>query len=288
MYECATGLPPFTAANFTELSSRINSGEYTPATSHNPQLSKRLDRIIERAMSLEPAKRFKDLRELGRELLLLAGQRTRITWGLSFGEAKPTLSSGPGGYAPGVSAPPPRTSVTDAGDVRRAVVRRRALAVAPLVLLGAGLVGWYAGAFHRAAKTSSANVRPQVAHSEPLAVNSESAPTAVAKPPEAPGLPEHGDTPWIPIAVPVAAPTPEPVATAKRPSTPARDAHTPRTTADQTSGSSRSRAAAGGGRKAAPVRPASDQDADWMLPPANVRPASGDPDFSANGAPIFD
>ncbi|HEY8945477.1 MAG TPA: hypothetical protein VIM73_14510, partial [Polyangiaceae bacterium] len=33
--------------------------------------------------------RFKDLREMGRELLFLAGQRTRITWGLSFGDVHP-------------------------------------------------------------------------------------------------------------------------------------------------------------------------------------------------------
>ena len=52
-------------------------------------------------MSLDPEQRFKDLREMGRELLLLAGQRTRITWGLSFGEAHPTLTSGQVTHAAG-------------------------------------------------------------------------------------------------------------------------------------------------------------------------------------------
>jgi hypothetical protein len=61
----------------------------------NPELSKRLARIITRSMSLDPAQRFKDLREMGRELLFLAGQRTRITWGLSFGDVRPATSGGP-------------------------------------------------------------------------------------------------------------------------------------------------------------------------------------------------
>jgi len=55
-----------------------------------PQLSKRFERIILRAMSLDPTQRFADLRALGRELLLLAGQRTRVTWALSFGDVPRT------------------------------------------------------------------------------------------------------------------------------------------------------------------------------------------------------
>ncbi len=59
-------------------------------------------------MSREPERRFKDLREMGRELLVLAGQRTRITWGLSFGDVKDTLaSSAQGRSANGNSAASP-------------------------------------------------------------------------------------------------------------------------------------------------------------------------------------
>jgi hypothetical protein len=84
MYECVTGVTPFRASSLLELSSVIGSGKYTPPSTHKPGLSRRLERIIERAMSLNPESRFKDMRELGCELLTLAGQRTRITWGLSF------------------------------------------------------------------------------------------------------------------------------------------------------------------------------------------------------------
>jgi hypothetical protein len=133
MYECATGCTPFTGTNFSDLSKLITSGQYTPLSTRNPELSKRLSRIIERAMNLDPEKRFKDLRELGRELLTLAGQRTRITWGLTFGDAKPTLPSRPGAYIAGggsASSPPPRWR------------RPRGLAlaaIAPVLLAGIGL-----------------------------------------------------------------------------------------------------------------------------------------------------
>jgi tRNA A-37 threonylcarbamoyl transferase component Bud32 len=86
MYECATGVAPFRASSLIELSNLIGSGQYTPVRAHKPKLSPRLERIIDRAMSLDPEDRFKDLREMGCELLQLAGQRTRITWGLSFGD----------------------------------------------------------------------------------------------------------------------------------------------------------------------------------------------------------
>jgi len=87
MYECATARAPFSASSLPELMRLIGAGQYVPPQTYNPNLSKRLVRIITRAMSLDPAQRFADMRELGRELLQLAGQRTRITWGLSFGEA---------------------------------------------------------------------------------------------------------------------------------------------------------------------------------------------------------
>jgi len=56
----------------------IGAGQYPLPSSIRPEISKRLERVIVRAMSMDPADRFKDLREMGRELLVLAGQRTRI------------------------------------------------------------------------------------------------------------------------------------------------------------------------------------------------------------------
>jgi len=127
MYECVTGVNPFGASTFAEIFKLIGAGESPPPSAARPQLSKRLERIIMRAMSVEPAHRFKDLREMGRELLLLAGQRTRITWALSFGElergSKPAAGSSPFDSRPSsASSTPPHG-------------RRRWLLAAPLLLV---------------------------------------------------------------------------------------------------------------------------------------------------------
>jgi eukaryotic-like serine/threonine-protein kinase len=131
MYECATGTNPFQATTFPEIFRLIGAGEYPRPSSSRPQISKRLERIIMRAMSLDPAARFRDLRDMGRELLQLAGQRTRITWSLSFGELERPKANGARdsqGAAPPTSPP---------GDAAR---RRRLARWAPLPLLAAALL----------------------------------------------------------------------------------------------------------------------------------------------------
>jgi serine/threonine protein kinase len=106
MYECVTGNNPFNASNFAEIFQLIGSATYAAPSVTRPQLSTRFERIILRAMSLDPAERFADLRELGRELLQLAGQRTRVTWALSFGDVpRTTLANA---RIPQVAVPPTR------------------------------------------------------------------------------------------------------------------------------------------------------------------------------------
>jgi serine/threonine protein kinase len=83
--ECATGKNPFEGNNFAEVVALITSANYAPLAELCPRLSKRFVAIIERAMNVDPHSRFEDMRAMGRQLLLLAGQRTRITWGLTFG-----------------------------------------------------------------------------------------------------------------------------------------------------------------------------------------------------------
>jgi serine/threonine-protein kinase len=98
LYECAVGLNPFIADTATEAVRRIVAGEYPPLSRDEARPSEPLVRIVERAMSLEPENRYPDLKALGRELLMLAGERTRMTWSLSFGEvrAAPLLRRGLG------------------------------------------------------------------------------------------------------------------------------------------------------------------------------------------------
>jgi serine/threonine-protein kinase len=86
LYECATGVNPFLADSVAETAQRVTSGQFAPISEQAIRPSRRLQAIIERTMSLDPNQRFRDMRALGQELLQLAGQRTRITWGLTFGE----------------------------------------------------------------------------------------------------------------------------------------------------------------------------------------------------------
>jgi serine/threonine-protein kinase len=86
IYECATGINPFMADTVLETARRVTTGDYPRLAEQPVRPSRRLSSIIERAMNIEPSQRFSDMRALGQELLNLAGQRTRITWSLTFNE----------------------------------------------------------------------------------------------------------------------------------------------------------------------------------------------------------
>jgi serine/threonine-protein kinase len=92
MYECLTGKNPCDGESFADTLRIITTGDYASPTKYKPQLSRHMTNVVERMMSLDPADRFSDLRALGRELLLLAGKRTRIQWDLTFGESTSALS----------------------------------------------------------------------------------------------------------------------------------------------------------------------------------------------------
>jgi hypothetical protein len=84
LYECTTGVKPFLADTVAETVLRVGAGQFVPISEQAVRPSARLQAIIERAMRLDPSERFPNMRALGHELLRLAGQRTRITWGLTF------------------------------------------------------------------------------------------------------------------------------------------------------------------------------------------------------------
>jgi serine/threonine protein kinase len=133
LYECATGVNPFASAgNPGEVARRVAAGKFEPIWSHKVPLSRRLIAIIERAMHVDPAQRFPDVRALGRELLLLAGQRTRVTWGLSFSEI---ATSHPGKPA----FLPVRAATSNARPV---TWRRVAYAAAPVLVVVLSVVAW--------------------------------------------------------------------------------------------------------------------------------------------------
>jgi serine/threonine-protein kinase len=294
MYECATGCTPYKASAFADLSRLIVSGQYTRPNMQKPELSRRLARIIERSMSLYPQERYKDMREMGRELLTLAGQRTRITWGLSFGEVHKdgtlvhvggTGADGRGGEMPlhdgdgADGAPPP----AHAPRRKRAVA---ALLLAPLLLLFVTFVAWRAGmvSFHssreRGAATSQANPSGLTDSAHAAAAGSP-ADTSVHVSLTVPALPSPlaGPAPEAPAVVaaadlPVAKPAPPSRSIDSRPARADAAPNTVRRSA---------RPAAAPARRPA----GTEAEPEWALPAAGSG-GQVNPQVGANQSPILD
>ena len=86
LYEAVTGINPFMAETMDEVMQKVTRGDVVPVLARNSAVSRAFARIIGRAMKRDPSERYPDLRAMGRELLQLSGHRTRITWGLTFGD----------------------------------------------------------------------------------------------------------------------------------------------------------------------------------------------------------
>jgi protein kinase-like protein len=131
MYECARGVNPFSLGDSRAVLQRITTGDVEPLSSRKPSLSKPLIALIERAMHVDPARRFPDMLALGQELASAAGHRTRITWGLGARE-----SSVQHGDA---ALPRPQLGAVPSRRPRRRAARLGALAAMALV---GGLALW--------------------------------------------------------------------------------------------------------------------------------------------------
>jgi tRNA A-37 threonylcarbamoyl transferase component Bud32 len=296
MYECATGVAPFRASSLLELSNLIGSGQYTPATTHKPELSQRLARIIERAMSLDPQDRFKDMREMGCELLTLAGQRTRITWGLSFGDVRfsdigDIKETVPSRREPR-QVPLRRSGVPAAREERKPRVSVPFIGIV-LLLFVAGLVAptvWRrfsrpmvsvpaAPVGGMTAARSTAEGAPTAAAAAPGGVGGGNAGVAAGARPSVPsptiGSPEPPAVVLVPPKDPGLA-----LASGRDVQLPSRQAAiqgTMRRTARPTASAVR--------------RTATEAEPEWALPPAGGPPhpaKAGDTQFGANEAPILD
>jgi serine/threonine-protein kinase len=280
--ECATGKNPFEGNNFAEVVGLISSARYVPIGDVNPRLSKRFVAIIERAMSLDPRNRFEDMRAMGRQLLMLAGQRTRITWGLTFGQE----GRGPLALAtfdrrtldvPVVPAPPPRR--------KRATVAL----IAGVALLSAGVTTLFVSE-DRSLEAAGAQARAPERPRGEMTVVMPSTPTAEEPAPE----PVHAPEPPAP-----------PVADAREDKAPANDTEEPAPApvdADSKKDTNKKRVAAALTRKQTAkvvtpkrraTRPAAatvdDTEADWEIMMSS-KPSGSRPEFEvgSNNAPILD
>jgi serine/threonine-protein kinase len=85
LYECVTGQPPFAGESLLSILNSIAAGEFTKPSSVRFDVSEVMERAILRAMNPDPALRYDHVRDLGRELLEVAGVRAQMLWGRSFG-----------------------------------------------------------------------------------------------------------------------------------------------------------------------------------------------------------
>jgi serine/threonine-protein kinase len=87
LYECVTGLLPYGGSNLAAIFQSIVTGAYQPPRAYRADLPDDFQAVITRAMSLQPADRFPDLRHMGRALLPFATPRTQLLWRDQFSEA---------------------------------------------------------------------------------------------------------------------------------------------------------------------------------------------------------
>lgn len=284
--ECVTGKNPFEGSNFAEVVKLITTAQYPALAELNPRLSKRFIAIVDRAMNVDPNNRFSDMRAMGRQLLLLAGQRTRITWGLTFGQEGrgplPLATLDRPSLPQHVAAPPPRK--------RRAT----AMLIAGVAVLSASLTSLFlapnrddhAEPQAQAPSSTPAETRTVVMPNAPEESNRQSPPLTPSPSPLAPELepmvartlPTDEDDEGLretPAARNTSEPTRKPQRVVRREPErkPVARPAPPR-------------------RKPQPqqVSRPDDETADWELNLASKASASSQPDFEvgSNNAPILD
>ena len=74
LYECATGVKPFTGNSPYSLMHAIVTAKIAPPSAFDPALPPEFDEVVLRAMNRDPAKRFESVREMGARLFAV-GER---------------------------------------------------------------------------------------------------------------------------------------------------------------------------------------------------------------------
>ncbi|MDB4931785.1 MAG: putative serine/threonine-protein kinase pknH, partial [Myxococcaceae bacterium] len=80
LYECATGQKPFDAEALFALLKRVVEGDAPAPRSLRAELPAAFERMIVRAMRVEPGDRFSSVEALAAELVTFAGAPARTTW----------------------------------------------------------------------------------------------------------------------------------------------------------------------------------------------------------------
>jgi len=168
LYECVTGRIPYEGTSLASIFQAILRAEYPPARNHRGDLPEAFEAIIARAMAIEPAARYPDVREMGRALLVFASEKARLLWSGHFdggrreGEAERARAPMPvTAQTPGPPpAPRPVMTVSLAGD-RATPLPPRGEPEVPLAIPRRKLAPWVMGGVALAAVVLLAAVGPR-------------------------------------------------------------------------------------------------------------------------------
>jgi serine/threonine-protein kinase len=87
VYECLTGVRPFTGTSLLEVFGKIASGRLAPLAEAAPATPAALVAVVDRMLQVAPAARFDDVRAVGRALLPLASDAAQTRWRDEFSGA---------------------------------------------------------------------------------------------------------------------------------------------------------------------------------------------------------
>ena len=77
LYHCLTGMPPFSGTNTPELLNMVLTADPVPASARVPELSKRWDNVLAKALQKDPASRYQSAAEMLAEIEALDPARSR-------------------------------------------------------------------------------------------------------------------------------------------------------------------------------------------------------------------
>lgn len=230
LYECLTGVRPFTGDAVYTIMRNIVEGVFEPPSRWRPEIPRDLEAVVLRAMSRAPEKRFARVRDLGLALVPFMSAKGRQQWGSHFvaPEAEMPVAPSLAIPAPGAARPaeaaaaPPQAPTKIIPDTREVAPTRTlhpaeedasadaldAMQARPSTRRGGVLVLVAAGIILLALGLAWALKRPAIREKPIPSVSEPPAAPTMAQPPvpePAPPPPPSPATPW-PSADPAAEP----------------------------------------------------------------------------------
>jgi serine/threonine-protein kinase len=133
LYECLTGVRPFTGSTAYAIMRDIVEGIFQPPSSLRPEIPRGLEAVIMRAMRRVPDDRFTNVRDLGLALIPFMSAKGRQQWSYHFTAPEAEMP-----IAPSTAVPTPSGAEARPAPTEVAPAQPPAPAVAPTKILPVG------------------------------------------------------------------------------------------------------------------------------------------------------